>query len=184
MSDFSSIRSFNQLYKDYKRRFVRFAFSYVRDLALAEDIVMDALLIYWENKDKLEPNSNVPAYILTIIKNKSLNHLQHLKTKNQTFDKFKEHAKWELDLRIASLQECNPDDLLSEEVQKIVRKTLSELPKQTVEIYLLSRSFNHSHKEISEKLGITTKGVEYHISRALKALRVNLKDYLHLIIFY
>ena len=32
------ITSFNQLYKEFQRRFVRFANTYVRDLTTAEDI--------------------------------------------------------------------------------------------------------------------------------------------------
>lgn len=34
-----------------------------------------------------------------------------------------------------------------------------------------------SHKEIAEALQITTKGVEFHITKALALLRKNLKDY-------
>lgn len=40
-----------------------------------------------------------------------------------------------------------------------------------------------SNREIAETLNISVKGVEYHISKALKALRVALKDYLPLLCF-
>ncbi|MTU95781.1 RNA polymerase sigma-70 factor, partial [Parabacteroides merdae] len=39
------------------------------------------------------------------------------------------------------------------------------------------------YKEIAETLGMTTKGVEYHIAQALKKLHVNLKDYIPLLVF-
>ena len=35
------ITSFNQLYKEFQRRFVRFANTYVRDLTTAEDITIE-----------------------------------------------------------------------------------------------------------------------------------------------
>ena len=44
------ITSFNQLYKEFQRRFVRFANTYVRDLTTAEDITIEAMMYYWENK--------------------------------------------------------------------------------------------------------------------------------------
>ena len=37
------ITSFNQLYKEFQRRFVRFANTYVRDLTTAEDITIEAM---------------------------------------------------------------------------------------------------------------------------------------------
>jgi RNA polymerase sigma-70 factor (ECF subfamily) len=42
----------------------------------------------------------------------------------------------------------------------------------------MSRYENKSHKEIADLLNMTTKGVEYHINKATKVLRIALKDYL------
>lgn len=39
-----------------------------------------------------------------------------------------------------------------------------------------------SYKEIAEELGITTKGVEYHLSEANTYLKKYLKDYIVLLI--
>lgn len=183
MEEFSSIRFFNKLYNEYHLRFVRFANGYVRDLTLAEDIVMETFMLFWENKNNLKPESNIPGYILTIIKNKCLNHLQHQKTKIKTISKLQEHAKWELETRIASLEECNPDELIAEDLQRIVYETLRELPEQTRKIFDMSRFQNKSHKEIAIAFGITTKGIEFHIHKALKALRLKLKDYILLLFF-
>ena len=41
-----------------------------------------------------------------------------------------------------------------------------------------------SHKEIAAALGISTKTVEFHITKALKVLRVALKDYFPLLAFF
>ena len=38
--------------------------------------------------------------------------------------------------------------------------------------------------EIAEELGISVKGVEYHISKAVKLLRDNLKEYAPFLIFF
>ena len=72
----SDINNFNKLYNEYNDRFIRFAFGYVRDIAVSEDFVSEAFVLYWENIRKLEPDTNPPAYILTIIKNKCLNYLK------------------------------------------------------------------------------------------------------------
>lgn len=89
------ITSFNQLYKEFQRRFVRFANTYVRDLTTAEDITIEAMMYYWENRQSLSEDSNIPAYILTIIKNKCLNYLRHQQIHEEYSDKIKDYYEWE-----------------------------------------------------------------------------------------
>lgn len=179
----ADFKAFYQLFADYQGRFIRFANMYVRDIAVAEDFTMEALMQYWENRDTMKAGSNVPAYILTIIKNKCLNHLQHLQVREDANEFLKNHAEWELNTRISTLEACNPEELFTAEAQEIVNKTLASLPERTRRIFIMSRYENSSHKEIAESLGMTTKGVEYHIAQALKKLHTNLKDYIPLFLF-
>ncbi|MBQ8529936.1 MAG: RNA polymerase sigma-70 factor [Parabacteroides sp.] len=176
--------SFDQLYFDYKSRFIRFACTYVGDETVAEDITVDSLIYYWENREKLASDSNVPAYILTVIKHKCLNYLQRLRRHEEAIEYLKDCDTWELNLRIATLEACNPEKLFSNELQSLVAKALKELPEQTREIFIRSRYRNQSHKEIAAALGISVKTVEFHITKALKVLRVVLKDYFFLFLFF
>lgn len=180
----TELKAFNQLFTDYQSRFIRFANFYIRDTAVAEDFTIEALMYYWENRHRLESETNIPAYILTIIKNKCLNHLTHRQTVENVSEMLLSNAQWELSTRVASLQECEPYELFTAEMHEIVDKTLESLPKQTKDIFIMSRYQNLSHKEIADKLNITTKGVEFHISKAIKALRISLKDYMPVLLFF
>lgn len=171
------LKAFNQLFSDYQGRFIRFAQTYVRDTAVAEDFTVEALMYYWEKQKVLPEDTNVPAYILTIIKHKCLNHLQHQQVQEEVSEKLKDHAVWELNTRISTLRACEPSELFTAEAQAIVDRTLAGLPEQTRRIFMMSRYENKSHKEIAELTGMTTKGVEFHVNKALKELRTNLKDY-------
>lgn len=183
MENTIELRAFNQLFIDYQSRFIRFANTYVKDIAVAEDFTLEALMYYWENRDSLEKDSNVPAYILTIIKHKCLNHLQHLQVREEVNEQLLEHAEWVLQTRISTLEACDPYELFTAEALDIVNKTLAALPQQTRNVFVMSRYENKSHKEIAEALGITTKGVEYHMSKALKRLQTSLRDYYPLFLF-
>ena len=68
----------------------------------AEDICMEAMLIYWEKRDSLQPGTNIPAYILTIVKNRALNHLQHMHVRLEVEDRIMDHPSRELNLRIST----------------------------------------------------------------------------------
>jgi RNA polymerase sigma-70 factor (ECF subfamily) len=89
----------------------------------------------------------------------------------------------ELNTRISTLEACDPEKIYSQEVMEILETTLKSLPKKSREIFKMSRYRNMSRSEIAMKLNMTTKGVEYHLSKVLKALRVSLKDYLPLFYF-
>ncbi|MDH6306456.1 RNA polymerase sigma-70 factor (ECF subfamily) [Parabacteroides sp. PH5-13] len=179
----TDLNAFNQLFTDYQGRFIRFANTYVRDLAVAEDFTMEALMYYWENRHSIKQDSNIPAYILTTIKHKCLNYLQHLQIREQAAGTIKDHAAWELQTRISTLEACDPDELFSAEAMEIVRNTLKAMSERTREIFVMSRYQNKTYKEIASRLHITEKGVEFHISKALKLLRHHLKDYLPVFVY-
>lgn len=175
--------SFDELFRTYKSRFIRFAQSYVRDATLAEDFVIDALVYYWENRERLADNCNIPAYILTTIKHKCLNHLQHQQLTIDVSERLAVHAQWELDTRIATLQACDPEELFAAEAQEIVNQVLKNMSERTRQVFLMSRFQNNTNREIAEALNITSKTVEFHITKALKELRLALKDYLPLFFY-
>ncbi len=69
------------------------------------------------------------------------------------------------------------NSFFSREIQQIVERTLAKLPTQTRRIFNMSRLDNLPQKEIARLCGMTVKGIEFHIGRALKTLREALKDY-------
>ena len=177
MGGSEDIKELSRLLESYKGRFISFANSYVQEFSVAEDFTMEAFMDYWEMREMLQPDSNVPAYILTLIKHKCLNHLKRKQLQEDVSQRLRTVAEWELNLQISSLVVCEPTELFTTEIKEIVNRTLQQLPEQTRRIFLLSRFENKTRKEIADELNMTSKGVEYHISKALAALRVNLKDY-------
>lgn len=177
------VSSFNEIYTSYYKKSFFFAKSYVHDDLAAEDIASDSLIKLWE-KLKTEKIDYIEPLLLTILKNKALDYLKHEEVKRTAFESMVDWHQQELSIRISTLESCDPNEIFSDEVESIIRETLKLLPEQTRRIFLLSRFENKSNKEIAEQMGISIKGVEYHISKALKALRITLKDYLPLFYFF
>lgn len=169
---------FEHLFSTYKIKFTNFAFLYVKDKAIAEDIVIDSFVYFWENKHRLVSEDNIPAYILTMIKHKCLNHLKRQQLHQAIVDNMVSHSQWELSTRISTLEACEPYHVFSEEIKLIVSNTLKKMSKQTELVFRMSRMNNMSHKEIAEKMNMSAKSVEFHIAKVLKKLRHQLKDYL------
>lgn len=175
-SQIEHIIAFNRLYEECSQRFIRFARSYVVADEVAEDIVNDSFMYYWENKQNIT-DQNIPSYLLTVVKHKCVNYLKHLALEKQAKNRFQYLEEWELELKISTLEACDPERLLSDELQKLVQKALQSMSAQTRDILIRSRYQSQSNKEISMELNISVKAVEYHITKALKVLRVVLKDY-------
>jgi len=155
---------------------------YVRNDQVAEDIAAESLIKLWETMKK-ETVEKPLALLLTILKHKSLDYLRIQINREEAFEAMAAWQQRELSIRISTLEGCNPDDIFSTEIQTILNRTLEELPEQTRKVFRMSRFEQQSGKEIAEALGITVKGVDYHIAKALKALRISLKDYLPLFYF-
>lgn len=168
----------SSLFEQYREPFISFAYSYVKDRATAEDLYMEAFMAYWEKRKKLPENTNIPAYILTSIKNRALNVLRNQQSQSIIQTDILEHRERELNFRITTLEACDPGELFSDEIKQIISKTMQELPEQTRRIFLESRKNAKTNKEVAEELGISIKTVEFHISKALKVFRIRLKDYL------
>jgi len=176
-------KSFNDIYSLYYKKSFFFAKSYVHNDLAAEDIASESLIKLWE-KLKAEEIDYIEPLLLTILKNKALDYLKHEEVKRTAFESIADWQHYELSIRISALEACDPNEIFSEEVERIIRETLNQLPEQTRQIFQLSRFENKSNKDIAEQTGLSVKGVEYHISKALKVLRIALKDYLPLFYFF
>jgi RNA polymerase sigma-70 factor (ECF subfamily) len=160
-----------------------FAKSYVHKTEVADDFASEAMVKLWENFNATDDVLNIQAFLLTVIKNLSLNYLRHEQMKMDVHESILNATQREVELRISTLESCNPELLFSEELRSMFEKTMMSLPEQTRQIFIMSRNDDKSNKEIAFHFGISVKGVDYHITKALKVLRKNLKDYLPTLLF-
>jgi RNA polymerase sigma-70 factor (ECF subfamily) len=134
-------------------------------------------------REKLEPQINLPGYLLIMVKNKCLNHLQHIKVQIKAEEHLQNNMMRELGLRQALLTACNPEEMFHSDIQRIINETLDTVSPQCRRVISMSRFDGLSNKQIAAQLNISVKGVEFQITKGLKALRMNLKDYLSFFVF-
>lgn len=173
---FLNASNFKDFYTSYYDRCFLFAKSYVHDDLVAEDIASEALIQLWKMSEA-EEITKPSTLLFVIIKNKALDHLKHEKVKQNALSSISAEAQRELDIRISTLEANDPQKIFSKDIQSIVANTIAKLPKQTRTIFEMSRFKNIPRQAIADKIGISTKGVDYHISVALSYLKENLKDY-------
>ncbi len=176
------LKQFTHFFNEHYTRYIHFAMNYVQDKEEAEDIVMEAMLDFLKHRTQgmLPDNTNMPSYVLTSVKHKCLNHLKAFRTTYQ--ESLDDMEQWEIENHIKALENIEPHEIYTTEIQRLVADTLSSLPPQTRRIFNMSRLENLSNNEIALRLDFSVKKVEYHITKTLKALRLTLKDYLPMVI--
>lgn len=170
---------FETLYERYYYRLFCITRQYLRDDFIAETIVSDVFYHIWETRATLDIQISLNAYLIRMVRNFSLNYLQ----KNYVE---KEVSLDGLDLTSPLLflsDEYPLGKLLEKELMDKVYQEINLLPKETREVFVLSRLQELKHEEIADKLGISVNTVKYHIKQALSILRKRLKDYWMTLIF-
>lgn len=163
-------QSFELLFKAHYKALHAYANMILKDLDLAEEIVQNMFLRFWEKRELLSVETSIKAYLYKCIYNDSLNYLKHEKVKEKYHD-FTKHSMSELSESAAAKVELG-------ELQMNLRTALNELPEQCRTIFQLSRFEELKYREIAEQLGISVKTVENQMGKALKILRMKLVDFL------
>jgi RNA polymerase sigma-70 factor (ECF subfamily) len=70
------------------------------------------------------------------------------------------------------------DEVFFHDLQEVIEQEISKLPEKCRQVFQLSRHENLSQKEISLRMDISEKTVENHIGKALRLLRLSLKDFI------
>ena len=173
----------DQIFMTHRERFVRFADSYVHHIEAAEDIVSESFLHCWEQRNNLIEVNDIAMYMLVIVKNRCLDYLRRERVRDSITEDMLSDREWELTMRITILEACEPETLLRNEVQKLIDKALKQMPEKTRNIFVMNRYEWKSYQDIAQETGLSIKSIEYHISKALKVLRHELKDYMPTFLF-
>ena len=168
-------QKFKQIFETNYPRLLRFAAEYTGNRQAAEDIVQDVFLKLWEKRASLPTDVNINAYLPTMVKNRCLDFLKHQQVINRYSINRKAELQREMEFNYYAADKFYLEQMDIESLELLVEKTISELPKQCRKVFELSRYEGLKYREIAEKMGISVKTVETHISNALKILRERLK---------
>lgn len=182
-SSLETQKCFSQIYSTYFIKMTRFSQAYVIAEEDAENIVQDIFLYLWEHPEFFRTIDNMDAFLFTLVKNRCLNFLKHslyINEKKRTLETAEEQ---EMQMNLYSLQQFDESFLTISEVENLIDEVIGKLPERCREIFILSRMEGLKYKEIAKRLDISVNTVENQMSIALHKLKVELKDYLPLLLF-
>jgi RNA polymerase sigma-70 factor (ECF subfamily) len=156
--------AFEQLFRKFRPGLVAFATSIIGRSNDAEEIVHDVFIAIWNRESNdLDPNG-IKSYLFTSVKNRCLNFIK--KSKLDVTDINDESPVFDANVNAHNF-------MVAKESEKRIHLLIDQLPKKCKQVFLMSRIYELSYKEIAEILEITPKTVENQISIALKFLKEN-----------
>ncbi|MBN2611567.1 MAG: RNA polymerase sigma-70 factor [Bacteroidales bacterium] len=178
-----NIFAFEKLFKSYYRNLCLYAEFYVREKAMAEEVVSNFFMKLWENRNNLDIKDSVKAYFYKSIYYQCIKYLEHLRV----MKKYEDYAQTILENKELFTPSANGyplANLISAENLREIEKAIENLPEKCREIFCLCRFENMSYDEAAAKLNISVNTVRTQMTRAMSKLREALRDYLPALILY
>lgn len=161
------------LFKRFYKPLRAYAFRFVNDLDMAEDIVQDVFFELWSRRENINFDKAVKSYLFKSVYNRSINIL-HTQNPRYTLEMTDETKL--VDIYLSTYMQNQEQSLILQELEKEIATYIETLPAQCKNVFILSRIHELKNREIAEQLNISIKAVEKHISKALFGLKVYLKE--------
>lgn len=161
-------KALEELFNYYYPRLYQFSRSFLKLEEGIDDILQDVFIKIWKHRANIRSSETFNPFIFAITRNLLLNELRSRLSKQKIKDEI---------FQLSMPDEYHSFDKLEYgELKETIDQIVNDLPEKQKEVFLLSRYDGLTHKEISEKLNISTKTVEYHISQSISTIKSKLKQ--------
>ncbi|GAC1368273.1 MAG: RNA polymerase sigma-70 factor [Hymenobacter sp.] len=167
--------AFAEIYTRYGFTLLELAYRKVHSREAAEEIVQDLFTTLW-HKRETAAIQKLKEYLATAVKYQVINLIKS-KLIHTGYVVYRQLGASVADHR-------TEEDLAIRDLSQALGRSLAYLPSYTREIFQLSRMEHQTVPQIAVRLNLSPKAVEYHLTRALKLLRVSLKDFLVILFLF
>ncbi len=170
IQDFAALET---LFKRFYKPLRAYAFRFVGDKDLSEDVVQDVFFELWKRRESIRfEDAAVKSYLFRAVYTHALNALNKKPQNVCSLEPAREADI--LDQYVTSYMQNSEQSLLLKELEEEIMSYINTLPPQCHKIFMLSRSYGLKNREIAEQLDISVKAVEKQISKALYGLKQHL----------
>ena len=166
-------KGFRQIFELFYPRIWHFVKEYIKDEQEAKDIMQNIFMTLWEKRNSLRADTNLNAYLYTLAKSQCLNYLKHIKVVERY-----QNEQQETYINYYAMNTFDPEQMDIESLELKIEEAINNLPEQCRKVFEMSRYEGLKYKEIAQKMEISMKTVEAHMSNALRLLRIALQDIL------
>ena len=164
--DISNIdkNEFKRIFDHHFKSLCAFGYRYVQETSVAEDMVQEVFISFWEKRENFNHEKAIKAFLYTSVRNKCLNFLKH----KTVLQKHEGNLIYELESETFFTQH-----VIEEETFNQLYVEIEHLPNSAQKIILLALK-GLKNKEIADTLNISENTVKTQKKIAYKKLRTKL----------
>ena len=165
--------AFTEIYSRFWQKLFAIAYSRLKEIQSAEDIVHDVFASLWANRKKNEIDF-LDNYLATATKYMVLAKI--IKKKRERIYNNTSHQTqvFEMPIENSLHYKC---------ILEIVKKEVEKLPEKCRLIFKYSRNEGMPVRQIAKELSISPKTVENQLNKALKQLKLAIRSFLNFFVF-
>jgi RNA polymerase sigma-70 factor (ECF subfamily) len=174
-------RAFDLLFEKHKRNIVNFAYRFVRNREVAEELAQDIFLKVYENADGYRVQARFTSWLYRIATNVCLNEIRkpRYRAVHQSLYAVRPDGEETEDIRIESGTEAGPDKVLERQaVARVIKQALDRVPEKQRLAFILNKYQELSYDEVADVLNVSEKAVKSLIHRAKETLAEKLKPWM------
>ncbi len=164
--------AFDFLFRKYYKVLTIKALKLVHDQDLAQSLVQDCFVHFWEKREQLNPIGDLYTYLGFMVRNRCIDHLRKAKRSQQV----------QITNQIDFIGSETEEGIDANDLSSHLWYAIANLPERCRIAFEYSRIDGITYSQIALKMGISQKAVEALISRALKTLRAELVDFMCILI--
>ena len=167
---FQYFAALETLFKRFYKPLRAYAFRFVNDKDLSEDIVQDVFLYVWENREKLYVSDGFHSYLFQSAYTRCLDYFK----KNLSIEKYHSHTyeKYLEDYQnLLKGDDSVIEELSVKDFYRHLYELLEHLPAQRREVFILTYIKGLTAKEVAEQTQMPQRTVESHLYLALRFLK-------------
>lgn len=157
--------AFTEIYEYYWLKLLALAYSHTKNKEVSEGIVQDVFISIWKRRASIEIRS-LSNYFAIAVKFSVFKHRQ------------REQRRREIESENCKVEELVYDERMIEArfLEEYFKGVVEQLPEKCKMVFNYSRVAGLTNTEIASEMNISEKTVEAHLTKAIKALRVSMRD--------
>jgi RNA polymerase sigma-70 factor (ECF subfamily) len=172
-----SLEAFEELFSRHARAMVNFAYRYVRDRAVAEELAQEIFLRVHDAAWSYRPSARFTTWLYRIATNVCLNEVRRprFKAPHDSLDAERAEPGAEPPIDLPDRNPGPEAQALRRDRSRVLKQALESLPEKQRLAFILNKYAELSYTEVAEVMRTSEKAVKSLIHRAKEGLAAKLR---------
>lgn len=161
------IEAFRCLFDEYHHKVFDYAFRFVRNRQVAEELTSDAFMKLWNKRSKLKVEGSVCQLLFVMTKGLAIDYLRKMARTAESRELYLKHCEGQMTVE--------PVNDIFEKNLVAIEEAIKKLPPKRKRVFELRYQEELSYQQIAQQLDVSPNTVKVHLNKATKYLRQELQ---------